>query len=172
MCKWFPKILRFGRDERGYSSVEFVIVATTFLTGFFWVFETGLIMTKKMMLERAMDMTVREMRLGTLTETAEIKDRICDLALVFKDCDDTLLLQSAIFDPDIGFDQTAVCIDREDPDAEVGTDPNYGLASETVHLRACVIIDPLMPYGIALFPGASAKGIPLYADAAFANEPT
>ncbi len=172
MRNLFKKLVNFRKDERGYSTAEFVIVAVTFLSGFFWVFETGLIMTKQMMLERAVDMTVRDLRLNSnpLYTHDYIKDQICDYALVLSDCSENLLLELEVVDLAAGFSQTPKCIDKENEITPVTTwEP--GQRSEVVYMRACVIIDPLMPNGIALFPGTSESGIPLFADSAFVNEP-
>lgn len=172
MFKLFKKIGRFRDDERGSSTVEFVIVATTFLTGFFWVFETGLIMTKQMMLERALDITVRDLRLydSPLYTHDYIKAEICELALVFNNCNKTLFLEMEKFDPSVGYAKNYKCYDKENDIAPVTT-WTPGKRNEIVYLRACIIIDPLMPNGIAMFPGASSAGISLVANTAFVNEP-
>lgn len=170
--KFFRNLRSFRADERGYSTAEFTIVATTFLTGFFWVFETGLIMTKQMMLERALDITVRELRLASSpTFTHDyIKTKICSLALVFRECDTNMLLEMETFEPSSGFTQDYKCYDKENEITPV-TNWQPGLRSEIVYMRACIIIDPMMPNGIALFPGSSAAGVPLIASTAFVNEP-
>ncbi|WP_069298314.1 TadE/TadG family type IV pilus assembly protein [Neptunicoccus sediminis] len=172
MFKFINKLRGFRDDERGSSTAEFVIVATTFLTGFFWVFETGLIMTKQMMLERALDITVRELRLfaSPLYTHDFIKEEICDKALVFNDCSDTLFLEMDRFNPSVGYAKNYKCYDKENDIAPVTT-WSPGSRNEIVYIRACIIIDPLMPNGIALFPGTSETGIPLVADTAFVNEP-
>ena len=172
MLRLLKKLRRFRADECGYSSAEFTIVATTFLTGFFWVFETGLIMTKQMMLERALDITVRDLRLATSpTYTHDyIKSEICDLALVLKDCSTNLYLEMDTFEPSSGYSKTYKCYDKENDVAPV-TSWVPGARSEIVYMRACIVIDPMMPTGIALFPGTSSSGVPLVADTAFVNEP-
>jgi len=179
MLKILKNLRSFRQDEDGYSTAEFVIVATTFLTGFFWVFETGLIMTKQMMLERAIDMTVRDLRLHssppgrnageTIYQWA--KRKTCDNALVFKDCEANLHLEMDVFDAATGYAKSYKCVDREKNDLNpLGVfTPNQ--RSEIMYLRACIRIDPMMPNGIALFPGVNDKGIPLVADTAFMNEP-
>lgn len=172
MMRLMKRLGRFRRDEGGYSTVELVICATTFLTGFFWVFETGLIMTKKMMLERAVDITVRELRLynSPLYTHDYIKSRICDIALVFQDCERRLLLELDTYDLDTGYTKEFSCYDKEHDITPVTT-WNPGQRQEIVYMRACIIIDPMMPNGIALFPNVSEQGIPLVADTAFVNEP-
>jgi hypothetical protein len=162
----------FRADERGYSTAEFVIVATTFLTAFFWVFETGYIMTKQMMLERALDIAVRDLRLkaNPLYTHDYIRDKICDLALVFKDCSANLLLDMDVVDLNIGYSKTFSCYDKKNDILPV-TSWVPGQRQEIIYVRACIIVDPLMPHGLALFKGASETGVPLIADTAFVNEP-
>ena len=172
MLKLLRKLRGFRKDEGGYSSAELVICATTFLTGFFWIFESGLIMTKQMMLERAVDITVRKLRLynNPLYTHDYIKQEICSIALIFKDCETRLLLELDVVDPDTGYTKTFSCYDKENEVTPVTT-WNPGLRQEIVYMRACIIVDPMMPNGIALFPNVSEEGIPLIADTAFVNEP-
>ena len=172
MFKLKNKFRQFRQNEDGYSTVEFLIVATTFLTGFFWVFETGLIMTKQMMLERAVDIVVRDLRLASSPAYTHdyIKEKICDEALVLKECSDNLLLELVEVDLDVGFDRTATCIDRANEVTPV-TSWEPGQRSEVVYMRACVLVDPMMPQEVALFSGTTDTGIPLIADTAFVNEP-
>ena len=179
MLNLLRKMKGFREDERGYSSVEFVIVATTFLTGFFWIFETGLIMTKQMMLERAIDMTVRDLRLYSTPPTKLESETIyqwakratCENALVFKDCEENLHLEMDSFDPSAGYAKNYKCVDRAQNDLNpLGVfTPNQ--RSEIMYMRACIRVDPMMPNGIALFPGVNNEGVPLVADTAFMNEP-
>lgn len=179
MLKLLRNFRKFRADERGYSSVEFVIVATTFLTGFFWIFETGLIMTKQMMLERAIDMTVRDLRLYSNPPTQQDGETIyqwakrttCENAYVFKDCEENLHLEMDVFDPSSGYAKNFKCVDREANDLNpLGVfTPNQ--RSEIMYIRACIRVDPMMPNGVALFPGVNDKGVPLVADTAFMNEP-
>lgn len=163
---------RFRTDERGTSTLEFILVATTFLTGFFWVFEAGLILTKKVMLERALDMTVRELRLhSSPTFTHDyIKARICKEALLLDDCEDNLLLELEVLDLSAGFTTPFSCVDKEKDITPVTTwEP--GQRNEIVYMRACVIVYPMLTGAMALFKDASEKGVPLVADTAFVNEP-
>lgn len=172
MTSFLKLLRRFRRNEDGYSSVELVICATTFLTGFFWVFETGLIMTKQMMLDRAVDIVVRDLRLynNPLYTHDYIKERVCEIASVFKDCEQNLNIELDTYDQAVGYTKTFSCYDKEHEVSPVTT-WNPGQRSEIIYLRACIIIDPMMPHGIALFPNVQASGIPLVSDTAFVNEP-
>ena len=172
LSRMFKKLKSFRADQCGYSTAEFTIVATTFLTGFFWIFETGLIMTKQMMLERALDITVRDLRLSAnpLYTHEYIKNKICNLAIVFNDCNTNLLLEMDVVDLSTGYSKTYKCFDKKNDFTPV-TAWKPGDRQEIIYVRACIIVDPLMPNGIALFPGTSDAGIPLVADTAFSSEP-
>lgn len=169
LMKW---LRQFRKNEDGYSTVELVICATTFLSGFFWIFESGLIMTKQMMLERSVDIVVRELRLTSSPHHTHeyIKQQICERAFLLKDCTKQLNVELDTYDQAVGYTKTFSCYDKEKDIAPV-TAWQPGQRSEIVYLRACIIIDPMMPNGIALFPNVQSTGIPLVADTAFVNEP-
>ena len=164
---------RFRSDEGGYSTVEFVIVASTFLTGFFWIFETGLVLTKKIMLERAVDITVRELRLYSSPDHTHdyIKDKICEYALVLDDCSTNLLLELEVLDLNTGFSNSIACVDKEEDITPVTT-WEVGQENEVIYMRACIIIYPILPTGLSMFLGTETSGLPLYSDTAFVNEPS
>ena len=171
--KIFFQILRkFRSDEGGYSTIEFLIVAMTFLSGFFWVFETGFILTKKVMLERALDMTVRELRLFSSPAFTHdyIKTKICERALLLDDCEDNLLLELVVLDLDAGFSSSVSCVDKEN-DVTPVTTWRPGQRSEIVYMRACIVVFPMLNGGMAMFKDSATSGIPLFADTAFVNEP-
>ncbi len=163
---------RFRKDEGGSSTVEFIIVAATFLTGFFWVFEAGLILTKQVMLERALDMTVRELRLHSspLFTHDYIKTRICQEAMLLDDCENNLLLELEVLDLSAGFSSPFSCVDKENDITPVTT-WQPGQRNEIVYMRACVVVYPILTGTMSLFKDGGTKGVPLVADTAFVNEP-
>jgi len=171
--KMFMHMLRrFRSDEGGYSTVEFIIVASTFLTGFFWVFETGLVLTKKVMLERALDMTVRELRLHSspLYTHDYVKTKICERAFMLDDCSTNLLLELEVLDLEAGFSAPISCVDKENDITPVTTwEP--GQRNEVIYMRACIVVYPMITGSMALFKDRAETGLPLYADTAFVNEP-
>lgn len=172
MKNWLQCLRRFRTDERGSSTLEFVIVATTFLTGFFWIFETGLTLTKQVMLERALDMTVRDLRLHSspLYTHDYIKQKVCERALMLDDCNNNLLLELEVLDLAEGFSAPTACVDKENDITPV-TVWQPGQRNEIVYMRACIVIFPMLTGSLALFKDSGESGIPLYADTAFVNEP-
>ncbi len=172
MTNLLQRLRLFRKNEEGYSSLEFVLVASTFLTGFFWIFEMGLLLTKEIMLERAVDMTVRELRLfsSPLFTHDYIKQKICDRALLLDDCDSSLLLELEVLDLNVGFTTPIACVDKENDITPVTTwEP--GQRNEIVYMRACVVVFPMLSQAFAMFDDTAVTGIELFADTAFVNEP-
>ena len=169
-------LTRFWRDQNANASVEFVMIAPLYLAAVLSVFESGWLMTKNMMLERGLDQTVRDIRLGGhgLTDHDEFKDRICAYSRILKDCGDTMILEvtpiASAADIPSG---NATCTDRSTPEPESGTF-NLGNRSDVMYVRACVIVDPIFPgLGIGLqLPKDTSGGFQMIAYSAFVNEPT
>lgn len=167
---------RFLKNDRGNASIEFLFIFPVFITIFLSVFEAGVLMTKYMMLERAVDMAVRDVRLsdGTGITHATLVSDICENAYIFKNCESTLLLelQPIPMDGTLVLDAIS-CIDRiEDVTPLVKFTP--GAASEVMLVRACVIVDPMFPgtgLGLQLSKDASG-GYAMRTASAFVNEPT
>ena len=88
------RLSRFSRSEDGSGTVEFAITFPAMLLFMLSGVELGMITIQHSMLERAMDMTVREIRLGTGEDLQYqvIKDRICLRAGFIKNCGDNLHL--------------------------------------------------------------------------------
>lgn len=165
---------RVRSDEDGSAAVEFVIVAPVYFALMFSMFEAGWLMTQSMMLERGLDITVRDLRLGLQTDTSHdnFKDIICDNAKILKNCEDNMLLELVPIDDSSDVPTTTVCVDR-DSEVEPVVTFNPGARSQIMFMRACVVIDPLMPgMGLGLhLPKDESGGFALVAYSAFVNEP-
>lgn len=175
MNRIIPRLLsRFRRDKSGAASVEFVIVAPVYLAIMFSMFEAGWLMTQSMMLERGLDITVRDLRLGAQTDLSHdnFKTIICNKAKILKDCQDNVLLELVPIASSADVPTTTTCVDRASNVDPVVTF-NAGKRSEIMFIRACVVIDPLMPgMGLGLhLPKDATGGFALVAYSAFVNEP-
>lgn len=178
MRGWFRKILtRFGMSEDGAVTVEFVIVFPVFMALFVSVFEAGLMMTKLTMLDRALDLTVRQIRLASESEAITheaVKEMICDNTVIIDNCDNVLQLEMVVISTDTWTmpDNTLDCIDRE---AEIEPVVNFSAGGENdiVYVRACIVVDPMFPnMGLGLILTKDPTGgVRLTASSAFANEP-
>ena len=102
MIRTLAKILRlFRRSEEGSATVEFVLVFPMFMVLFTSAFEAGLMMTRHVMLERGLDMAVREVRLntGAAPSPDQFKEMICEGAGIIPDCMNNLKLEMRPIDP-------------------------------------------------------------------------
>ncbi|WP_062210328.1 TadE/TadG family type IV pilus assembly protein [Aureimonas sp. AU12] len=164
-------------DRSGVTALEFALVAPLFLGLVFSTFEAGWMMTKATLLDRALDVTVRDIRIGGTgapQTQSEIRDAVCAEALVFLDCAKSLTIEMNPVTTAADFPSTAAtCIDRG---AAVQPVVNFRAAqrSATVFIRACVVSDPLTPLlGLALhLPKDSRGGYRLESSGAFVAEPS
>ncbi|WP_342669449.1 TadE/TadG family type IV pilus assembly protein [Aestuariivita boseongensis] len=167
----------FFRKEDGNATIEFAILFVPMFSTLMWAVELGMIHINHSMLERAVDSTVRDLRLGTGTapQHAQIRDMICDRAMFIDDCSTTVRLEMIRIDPfnwqnpptDID------CIDATQPIEPVRSFVN-GASNELMFLRVCAKYDPILPH-IGLSQSLDLDGnlmFPLVATAAFVQEPS
>lgn len=170
------RIARFLRDESGNASVEFIIVFPVYLSLLIMSIELGLITLRHTLLERGLDIAVREIRLGTGTapQHDDIKELICENAIMVLDCEKNLQLEmrSADLRAYSSLDTTADCTDSSEPTKPV-REFTPGAQNELMLLRACLRYDPLFPddyLGSALNKDASGQSA-VIAMSAFVQEP-
>ena len=175
------ELRRFLRDEGGNASIEFVLVFPAYLALMLMSIELGFVTLRYTLLERGLDIAVREVRLGTGTapQHNEIKQIICENALMIRDCDNTLRLEmrSADMRSFNSLDRTADCTDAAEPTKPVRqfrAGPQGRLEENRLMLlRACLRFDPLFPddaLGSALTKDASGQSS-IVSMTAFVQEP-
>ncbi len=162
--------------EDGNATVEFVLLFPVFLGLLFSAAELGILSLRGMMLERATNVVVRELRLGLALnpDYAYIKDRICEEAPAIQDCSDSLTLELTPVDTLSWsfFDNTSQCIDKT-----AVVDPaltfTAGNRNELMMMRVCVSYDTVFPLtGLAPYLLKQADGrYAIVARSAFVNEP-
>lgn len=168
------------KDEDGVATVEFVLIFPIVLVMVGAVFESGWMMTKQMMLDRGVDIAMRDIRLvtGTITATS-IKERVCEGAAVFANCTSVMKIQLVEYDPNGTFPwDEPNCRDRDAADDELQPVDEYfelggGGHDVQMFMRACVVVDPIMPglgLGLAL-PKDASGGFQMASFSAFLNEP-
>ena len=168
---------RFLADEAATASVEFVIVFPVIMTIFASAFEIGLANVRHVMLERATDIMVRELRLNTGADLqyADMKTMLCDVAGIIPDCQNALKLELREVSSDTWNwpPVEADCTDRSAPVNPVREWAN-GRQNELMVVRVCAVIDPMFPaFGLgAMMPKDSTGGYRLVTTSAFVNEPT
>lgn len=170
----FPQSLR---REDGTASMEFVIMVPIILTIFMSSFECGLLMTREILLEESVDMTMRELRLGhyPLITNVLLKKEICKRTLIFPDCETNIQIE---------FDQVntttwtmptnaVTCVNNSTP-VEPVTTPVTGQQNDMMLVRVCVSLPAMFPgMGMALNMGTDKLGnYRLEATSAFVVEPS
>lgn len=167
---------RFAREEDGTTTAEFAVVFPLFLALMIASLELSFVTMRHTMLERGLDMAVRDIRLGTGTAPSHeaIKQRICDESFVFNNCEENLRLEMIPTDiRNLGsLSESVMCTDRaETGDPVISFTP--GQQNQLMLLRACVKYDPLFPgYALATAMDSDENGqIAIVSMTAFVQEP-
>lgn len=172
---------RFRTSEDGGPTVEFVLVFTPFIMLPVAGFELGLLMTRHAMMERGLDMAIREVRLNTsITVTEDVLKRlICNAAGVLPDCTTNVRLEMRPIDlfhtgddEDNSIPAEASCTDVNNP-TEPSREFTAGVSNEMMVVRACGIFSPMLPtFGLGYFLSNFTDGrYRLVSTSAFVMEP-
>jgi Flp pilus assembly pilin Flp len=178
MTRRFRNRLRaFGREEEGLAAVEFAISFPFIFLLFIFAVELGLIMTKSVMLEHAVDMAMRDLRLGRMENPSSetLKDEICDRLAIINDCRSNIMIELQPINTATWAmpNQPISCVDR-DEEIQPVVSFTLGQQNQIMLVRACVLVEPLFPAtGIgALLPKDAQGGFGMAAYSAFVNEPS
>jgi Flp pilus assembly protein TadG len=170
-------IRRFLRREEAASTMEFVITFPVVMMLFIAVFETSMIMTRQVMLERTLDQAVRVLRLanGLTVNAADIRAAICDNTDLLPDCRTLLTIDLRAVDRATYAvpSNQEMCIERADVTATLNNQFNPGADNELMLVRACFIVDRIVPFsgfGLNLTRDDSG-GLHMMASSMFVNEP-
>ncbi|MDZ4096110.1 MAG: TadE/TadG family type IV pilus assembly protein [Paracoccaceae bacterium] len=177
MIRFVRRILRPFRREDGTATIEFVLAVPVLIMMFTASFESGMVMTRSVMLERALDITMRELRLNHYPNPThdQLKAEICNRTVVINDCLNVIKIELKIMSKATWTLPTTEpgCIDRaEEIHPPVSLDP--GVDDDVMLVNVCVVIDPMFPTtGVGLhLPKDATGGFRLMARSAFVNEPT
>ena len=166
---------RLRRDD-GNATIEFVIIFPILMGLFLMVFETGLLMTRGVMLDRAVDISMRQLRLGTLVPMTHdgLKDSICANTVVIPDCGNVVLIELRAISTDTWtpLSGSTTCVDRSE-EIQPLLDFETGIQNEMMLVRVCAILDPFFPgTGLAArMQLDDTGGYALVAMSAYVNEP-
>jgi hypothetical protein len=168
-------VRRFAREE-GTATVEFVILFPVFMVLTVSAIEMGVLTLRQAMIERGVDLTVRNLRVGTWHDPSadDVKHAICNGAAIIPNCLNVIHLELRPISTTTWQVPSAAptCVDRT---SDVKPVVNYtpGKRNELMLLRACVVVSPMFAhYGLAAnLPLDSSGGYHLIASTAFVNEP-
>lgn len=167
---------RFHRTEDGSATIEFVIIFPVFFTFFLSTFELGMLETRHVMMDRGLDLAVRQIRLGILEPVTHqgFKQAVCDGATIIPDCMNQLKLEMVSVNPRawVAMAASTDCVDRADANEAVR---NFvpGVANQLMLIRACALFDPFFPTtGLgASLPRVSGGAYGLISVSSFVIEP-
>ncbi len=177
LSKWTR---RFRKEESGNASVEFIIIVPVFISLVTMSIELGFVTIRHTMLERGLDIAVRQIRLGTGEPSSydEIKIVICDNAPILSNCETELRLEMQPVDLRAysTLDAEPKCIENSEPVEPAVLDEEFvfGGVNDLMVLRACYRYEPLFPeemMGRALQKDQDNK-VQIVTTTAFVQEPT
>jgi hypothetical protein len=173
------RLRRFRRRDDGTATIEFVILFPVFMVLTVSAVEMGILTLRQVMLERGIDITVRALRIGTMSNPTfgQVKQAICANALIIPNCVNVLHLELTPISTSAWAVPAASvsCVDRtEDIDPLINVEQiDSGERNEFMLMRACSVFDPMFPnYGLGpKLPVDSSGGYRLIASTSFVNEP-
>ena len=166
----------FRRAETASATLEFALLVPLMLFLFFSTIELGIFFTRRVMLERGVDLAVRQVRIGAMDPVTheDLVNAVCAGAGIIPDCHNQLKLEMVRRDLRNwrGFDQAADCVDREE-EAQPPRNFEPGMQNELVVLRACSLFEPFFPTtGLgAQLPRQSGGAYAIVAMTAYVVEP-
>ncbi|MEM7190213.1 MAG: TadE/TadG family type IV pilus assembly protein [Pseudomonadota bacterium] len=169
---------RFLKDRNGGATMEFMVLFPFLMTLIFMIAEIGTFMVRSVNIERALDIAIRDVRLGVagIDSLDGLRTRICGSAFLISDCESALLVELfSLGNAAAGAGLPAglyQCRNRaEDIDPVVSFDPSG--PGEIIVVRACLVADPIFPATglLSTLPEAMGGGYAILAQSAFINEP-
>jgi TadE-like protein len=145
----------FLQDESGVATIEFLFMFPLLFLVFTATFESSMYMARHVMFERAVDLTVRQLRLGTMLNPSHqvLKETICRNGMLgnsITDCVNTMKIWMQPINTGT-FAMNAPprsCVDKAQPintDDPPATEFAYGAENEIMLLRICIKVDPMFP---------------------------
>lgn len=169
-------VTSFKEREDGITSVEFAVGFPIVFFLFLTAMDLGIMSTKSVILENAVDHTIRDLRLGTLKATSSqpLKEQICKLAPILDDCANNIAIELIPINTTVWNlpANDSQCVDR---DAKISPPLtfNVGRQNQIMLIRVCVIVEPTFKtIGIGEeIEKDQGGGFGMIAVSAFVNEP-
>ncbi|TCP43193.1 TadE/TadG family type IV pilus assembly protein [Rhodovulum marinum] len=170
------RICRAVRREDGTASIEVVLALPVVFSMFLMGLEASILMTRQMLLEHALDTSMRGVRLGHYPglDHDKFKKLLCSQINLFPDCENVLKIELTPVSRttwDLPGEEIT-CVDRRAPIQPL-TNFAQGPQNTLMVVRACVVVDPFFPgIGLGLKLHEDPRdGYALVARSAFVNEP-
>lgn len=180
MSRLVRKFRLFRRKEDGSATIEFVLLFPAFMSLFLMGFESGFYMVRNVLLERAVDIAIRDVRLGNgrVPDFDLLKTNICNNVQIVPDCVDSIQIEMQSVEITPGsidpLRSPALCVDTlSDEDQSQFTTFDLGEQNSMMVVRVCALSDPFFPttaFGAGL--GVDVEGnYAMVVTSAFVNEP-
>lgn len=173
----YRRLRRFRRGDEGSATIEFVLLFPFFIMVFSSAFEAAYVTIRQAMLDRALDMTVRELRLGIMPNPthALVKARVCNLAGIFPDCMNTLHIDLEVVST-TSWNMTLGAVSCVDTTNNITPTLNFtnGQSNELMLITACAVFKPMVPttgLGLKLPRVNGGDDYAVVSISAFVNEP-
>lgn len=178
MTRIIPNILSFWRSDRGAAAVEFAVVCPFFIVLFLSSFETAMMNIRSVMLERATDVVVRQLRINTGSNPSytRVQTDICNQALMIPDCMNRLRIEMIAVDPAdwAPLSGQVRCVRNEEVFNPQDERFENGEQNEMMLLRVCAMVDPFFPtvgVGKSMPKDPDTGAYMVSSSSAFVNEP-
>lgn len=171
---------RFLGNEGGAATIEFVVLVPVFLLVLINGIEASILMTRSTLLDRGLDMAMRELRLNTAEPPSydAFRALVCERAGPIPGCMATLQVELTPVDPTAHaiLSGSAPCVTgTTDIVPLLAADPAHyaaGAANELMLVRACLVVEPIVPnIGLAALLPRDGGGFRLVSVSAFVQEP-
>lgn len=176
LSRMVDRLRRWRRSEAGNATVEFVMIFPFIMWFFCSSIEVSFYLVRAVLLDRAVDLNVRELRLGTLNPatSAQLKTQICNDSLIFSDCVQNMVIElTPVQTTNWNLPDARVqCVDRDANIQPVVTfDP--GQINDLMVVRACVVLNPFFAptKWVMNLPLDPSGGVRIAAASTFVNEP-
>lgn len=171
------RLRRLWQHEDGTATIEFVFVVPIVLTIFMASVEAGFFMIKHTMMERGLDIVMRDFRLGRLASLThdQIRDRVCATTVAIPDCATDLKVWIEPLDSASLVAPNAYCGDRNGTlTAQTTGSVRHGSPDQIMYVRICTLQDPIFPstgIGLQLRADSVGGGYQIAATTLVVNEP-
>lgn len=140
---------RFARREEGASTIEFILYFPFIIMLMLSSIELGMIMTRHVLLDRSMDVAVREVRIGALSPVTHdtLSERVCEIIIGMPNCENDIRIEMESLDPrDLTLISDDIdCVDRGDPEKPIRSAFDVLEGNAITIIRACALFDPIFP---------------------------
>lgn len=146
MKRWLRSL---RRDTSGVTTVELMVALPLMLSIVSFTMDLGLLMVRNVVLERAVDISIRDIRLGNAPadDYDGLRQKICENAIIIPECSTRLKMQLNAMSPYVWEDPGKVP-DCESLKSVTVTAPRVfdaAARNQLVFFRACAVLDPVMP---------------------------